>query len=571
MKKLLIISLAAMAMTGAKAELLEPSVALQRALDEIPAGTARRSMRAQQFNQLKMVDLNSAEAELYVFGAPSGLMVVSAESETPALLGYSENYVEGSELPPSLVCMLNLYAKEIRALRAGDVIPATSAGSRADFSPIEPICKTTWNQDAPYNNSAPTMNGQRTYTGCVATAMAQVLKTYEHPDKCTGGYYSYKWQNGGKSLSMNFDNVTLKWDQMLDSYSGSSTSVQRLAVAGLMQAVGYAAQMNYGTEASGTQSLYCLAGVIRHFDYDYSAQFLMRDWFSLGDWQQKVYGELAAGRPVYYDGQNLKDQVGHAFVVDGYRSDGFFHLNWGWGGLLDGYFLLTALNPDGQQGIGGSGGGYSDGCGAVFNLTPGCTSKEEDAPLVLAIYGGDVVFSPTQSRLGRTETITFTNDGLLINNMPFEISDVYLGLKMTSAAGEVYYGSFSGPIDNLQTFYGYRQLSLDLPSGSVPNGKYTLQICAKRGGEDAEDAEVYDVYGSQSTMWRKTATVGGTNIVLISDYEELEPGQGAIDQVQSDPNAPVEYFDLGGRRVINPQSGIYIRRQGSNTQTIQLR
>ncbi|MDE6513115.1 MAG: C10 family peptidase, partial [Muribaculaceae bacterium] len=460
MKKLLIISLAAMAMTGAKAELLEPSVALQRALDEIPAGTARRSMRAQQFNQLKMVDLNSAEAELYVFGAPSGLMVVSAESETPALLGYSENYVEGSELPPSLVCMLNLYAKEIRALRAGDVIPATSAGSRADFSPIEPICKTTWNQDAPYNNSAPTMNGQRTYTGCVATAMAQVLKTYEHPDKCTGGYYSYKWQNGGKSLSMNFDNVTLKWDQMLDSYSGSSTSVQRLAVAGLMQAVGYAAQMNYGTEASGTQSLYCLAGVIRHFDYDYSAQFLMRDWFSLGDWQQKVYGELAAGRPVYYDGQNLKDQVGHAFVVDGYRSDGFFHLNWGWGGLLDGYFLLTALNPDGQQGIGGSGGGYSDGCGAVFNLTPGCTSKEEDAPLVLAIYGGDVVFSPTQSRLGRTETITFTNDGLLINNMPFEISDVYLGLKMTSAAGEVYYGSFSGPIDNLQTFYGYRQLSL---------------------------------------------------------------------------------------------------------------
>ncbi|MDE7335728.1 MAG: C10 family peptidase, partial [Muribaculaceae bacterium] len=319
MKKLLIISLAAMAMAGAKAELLEPSVALQRALDEIPSGTARRSMRAHQFNQLKLADLNSAEAELYVFGAPSGLMVVSAESETPALLGYSENYVEGSELPPSLVCMLNLYAKEIRALRAGDVIPATSAGSRADFSPIEPICKTTWNQDAPYNNSAPTMNGQRTYTGCVATAMAQVLKTYEHPDKCTGGYYSYKWQNGGKSLSMNFDNVTLKWDQMLDSYSGSSTSVQRLAVAGLMQAVGYAAQMNYGTEASGTQSLYCLAGVIRHFDYDYSAQFLMRDWFSLGDWQQKVYGELAAGRPVYYDGQNLKDQVGHAFVVDGYR------------------------------------------------------------------------------------------------------------------------------------------------------------------------------------------------------------------------------------------------------------
>lgn len=567
MKKLLIISLAAMAIVGAKAELLEPSAALERALNELPAGSARRAMRAQQFNQLKIADLCSAEAELYVFGSPSGLMVVSAESETPALLGYSENYVEGSELPLSMVCMLNLYAKEISALRAGNVVAASApATSRADFSPIEPICKTTWNQDAPYNNSAPTLNGQKTYTGCVATAMAQVLKTFEYPEKCSGGIYSYDWINGGKKLSLNFDFITLKWDQMLDNYSGSSTSTQRAAIASLMQTVGYASNMNYGADASGTQSIQCLAGMIRNFDYDCSAQFLMRDWFTLADWQKKVYDELAAGRPVYYDGQNSKEQVGHAFVVDGYRSDGFFHLNWGWGGHLDGYFLLTALDPNGQQGIGGSSGGYSDGCGAVFNMKPGNTTKEEDTPLVLAIYSGDIVFSPAQTRLGRTETITFTNGGLLLNHMPFEISDVYLALKMTSATGEVYYGPFSGPIDNLKTFYGYKQLSLDLPSDNIPNGSYTLQLCAKRG---SGDAEVYDVYGSLSTQWRKTATVGGTNIVMISDYKE--PAQGAIDQVRSDSDAPAEYFDLGGRRIINPKSGLYIRRQGSNTQTVYIR
>ena len=561
MKKLFIILLAAMAIADAKAELLDPSAALQRAMEEIPAGAARRAVRAQNFRQVKPEAISATESEIYLFAAPTSLMIVSAESEGKGLLGYAENYVEGAELPPSMICMLNLYAEEIRALRNGEVVAATApAGSRADFSPIEPICKTTWNQDAPYNDGSPSLNGKKTYTGCVATAMAQVLKTFEYPEKCSGGTFSYKWQNGNKNLSMNFDNTTLRWSDMLDSYSGTTTAVQRASVSGLMKAVGYASQMNYGTEASGTQSLECVAGIIRNFDYDYSMKFLQRAWFELADWQKMVYDELAAGRPVYYDGQNLEENAGHAFVVDGYSSDGLFHVNWGWGGYLDGYFRLTALNPDGQQGIGGSGGGYSDGCSALFGMKPGRTLTLEQAPLVFAISGGDMVLSPTNTSLGRDVTVSFTNKGIFMNYMPFEVSGVYVGMKFIShTTGQVYYGEPSGPIDNLKPYYGYYSVGAKIKEG-MPAGNYTVQLYVCR---DGDDSTAYDVYADVTTEWRKTAVVKG-NLIKFTDYVEV-----AIEQVEN-TDAPVEYFDLGGRRVNNPKSGIYIRRQGSNTQTVHI-
>lgn len=564
MKKLIIFSLAAMAMIGAKAELLEPSAALERALNEMPAGSVRRAMRAKSFTRLETAALNSAEAGVYVFEAPSSLLVVSAESETPALLGYSENYKANEPLPPAMIAMLNLYAEEIQALRSGNVIEAKEpAASRADFAPIEPICKTQWNQNAPYNNNAPIISGQKTYTGCVATAMAQVLKTYEYPAQCTGGNFTYAWTNGNKNLTLNFSNVTLAWADMLDNYDeGSTTSAQRSAVAKLMQAVGYASQMNYGADASGTQSIHCLVGLLRNFDYDCTSRFVQRAWFTLADWQKLIYDELAAGRPVYYDGQNTAELVGHAFVVDGYSSDGFYHLNWGWGGHLDGYFQLTALDPNGQQGIGGSGGGYSEGCSAIVNLTPGKTTAEEDVPLTFAITAGDVNYSPASVAQGRTVSISFSDEGILVNYMPFEVSDIYLALKMTAADGTAYYGAFSGPINNLKTQYGYRTLSLDLPRG-LAAGSYTLQICVMRKG--ANDDRAYDVYGDVSKQWRRTAVVTG-NMIKIGDYVEPE---SAIEQVNA-ADAPVEFFDLGGRRVANPGRGIYVRRQGSNSQTVHI-
>ncbi len=525
MKKLFLLPALLLAALAASAEVLSPSAALTRAAEQLPASVspARKAAARSLANAEPLITIaQAAEApELYVFASTaSGMVVASADSETSPLLGYSENYVEGGELPETMLCMLNLYAEEIRALRAGDVIAAkTTPSSRADFSPITPICKTTWNQDAPYNDNAPLMNGKRTYTGCVATAMAQVLKTFEYPENCSGGTYSYTWENGGKKLSMNFNTTTLNWSNMLDSYKGSTTSAQRTAVSGLMKAIGYASDMNYGTEGSGTQSIYCVAGLIRNFDYDYSMRLMRREWFALADWQKMVYDELAAGRPVYYDGQNTAEKVGHAFVVDGYRSDGFFHLNWGWGGALDGYFLLTALDPDGQQGIGGSGGGYSDGCSALFGMKPGRTTTVDEAPLTFCILGSGMVL-PSQVTTKGQGTISFGAGGFICNYSPFEVSGAYMALKFTSSVGQVYYSQFVGPIDNLQPLYGYTEFPFAL-AGNLPEGSYTVQLCVTRETGD----EVYDVYADVSTPWRKTAVVSGSK-VTFSDY--VEPAKGVI-------------------------------------------
>jgi len=118
--------------------------------------------------------------------------------------------------------------------------------------PLPPICKTKWNQNAPYNNLCPTVGTTNCVTGCVATAVAQVLKTYEYPTQCSGGTYSYTWTaNNSQTLSLNYDEVTLDWANMLDTYDASATDEQKNAVATLMKAVGYGVNMGYTTSESG--------------------------------------------------------------------------------------------------------------------------------------------------------------------------------------------------------------------------------------------------------------------------------------------------------------------------------
>ncbi|MDE7336201.1 MAG: C10 family peptidase, partial [Muribaculaceae bacterium] len=421
MKRLFLAAAAVMAAFGASAELLGPAAALDRALEQVPATAAvRRAMRGSvaAAQPLMTVAEHSAEAELYVFAQSGELLLVSAESETPALLGYSDSYVEDAPMPDALKMMIRAYATEIAATRAGNVVMgAPAAGSRADFASISPICKTQWNQNSPYNDLAPKIGDAQTYSGCVATAMSQVLKVMEYPAKCSGGTFTYDWANGGKKLSLNFDDVTLEWDKMLDTYKSSSPAESRNAVAVLMNACAIAAKMNFGTDGSGAQSFEMGTGLIRNFNFDPTLSSLSRDWFSIARWNEMVYNELAAGRAVYYSGATINNE-GHAFVVDGYRSDGYFHVNWGWGGLSDGYFLLTALDPE-AQGIGGSTGGFDLGQDAFFNLKPNTGIATSNVPLIFFSQDAFAVKSSSVS-LGGSIAITLT----AFNGRNFSVSKV---------------------------------------------------------------------------------------------------------------------------------------------------
>ena len=390
-KALSLITLAACALS-ASAHLITPAEALSRIND----GTrALRRIAAQQTGEIRTIKAPKAsDAALYLVSNPGGMMILTADSEAQPLVGWSDEPVAG-EIPPALQFMLDCYAAEVEQLRAGQVLVTANAPAE-DFEPISPICSTKWNQGAPYNNLCPTLNNQPTVTGCLATAMAQVLKTYNYPEKGGGGTYSYAWGAGNETLKFNYSGTTFQWDLMKDSYTTSAKGDAVDAVATLMYACGVACNMNFTNGASGANSNQMAVGLVRNFRYNSELKIHSRGWYTLPQWQQLIYDVLKEGHAVFYSGQNADATAGHAFVVDGYSHDGFFHLNWGWGGMSDGYYRLSALDPA-AQGIGGGTDGYNYSQGIFTNLickagTSG-TNRAQDFTLVLTFQ---ITSGPTE-------------------------------------------------------------------------------------------------------------------------------------------------------------------------------
>lgn len=490
----------------AQAEILTPADALQRAAESLPVAIAPARRAAALRNSEPLMTIGAGSPEVYVFGsAAGGLMVASAESETPALLGYSPAYEPGQPLPPALEMMIEAYAAEIAGVRRGDVVKTASERSRADYAEIEPICKTTWDQRAPYNNLTPTIDGRPTVTGCVATAIAQVLKTYEYPQKGTG-VCTYFWGGGNKSLSLDFDQITFDWANMLNSYAsnGNDPEVSKTAVATLMMACGYASEMDFGTEASGANGQVLASGLVRYFGFDPALQYLERRFFSLSEWQDRVYGELAAGRPLYYDGSSINKE-GHAFVVDGYRSEGYFHLNWGWGGLADGYFLLTALDPA-SQGTGGaaSGAGFDLRQGAIFGLKP--NSGIEQSQVSLLFYTqGTFAINTSSITLGSNISVSYT----CYNGGNFTVERVSPALCFTAENGTRTYTKSSTVYSPIDPFSGFNFGALPTPAGLAP-GDYTVTPMVYSHVSD----KYFPSYGPLALGQSVAATVSGSRITF---------------------------------------------------------
>ena len=466
-KTSLLIALGMIAAT-AGAEVLTPSQALNRALGENPSAMRKIASKERALTPALTIG-RGAEPELYVM-TPSAesLLIVSAESETPALLGYSDSAsFDPQDIPDGLAALLERYAYEIQAVRSG--IAGVATGGRAEMAPIQPLCRTTWNQDRPYNNSCPKLNGEYTMTGCVATAMAQVLKALEWPKQCNGGSETYRWTNGNQNLTLNFDEVTLNWAAMKDNYTSSGVTVASKAVATLMQAVGYAGHMNYSPTASGTYGVQLAAGLINHFDYDCTLSYELHEWYTQAEWEEMIYNELAAGIPVYYDGATPDNSAGHAFVVDGYAGDGYFHLNWGWGGMSDGYYRLTALDPS-SQGIGGSTSGYNFSQGVIVGLKKGATTPLSEKPMIFTVWNP---FGVEKTTVSQGSAAKFT--GGFFNLGPLTVNKVTPGVKFVDEATgeETLLRSTTSYNNNIQTNEGFNEFTVTMAK-TLADGTYTV-------------------------------------------------------------------------------------------------
>lgn len=368
--------------------------------------------------------------DFYVFNraadAPGFVIVnAAATAEQAPILGYCETTAFDYETAPDNFRWWLEQYQQYGVAKA----PAHATAARHD---IAPIMHTKWNQTAPFNYVIPKAEGQSVVTGCTATAMAQIMKVHRWPDTGVGSnsYECDVKDADGKFVARvtygsDFSKRVYDWDNMLDNYSGSATTLQKEAVSNLMYDCGVAEGCEYGIGSTSADPTKSALALINHFKYDKSMRRAVRSYYDDDDWEDLVYSELAAGRPVLYSG-NAGAKTGHTFICDGYRTDGYFSLNWGWGGYCDGYFALTgpdALRPGGS-GTGGAGAGkaYIYSQSIIYNIHP--DEGGEYAPQVylrdaFASLKPGAIYTSTEGEPAYAYTVNLENE---------EDCDLYCGI-----------------------------------------------------------------------------------------------------------------------------------------------
>ena len=267
-----------------------------------------------------------------------GFVIVSGDDRTEPILGYSNHgnlYVDS--VPANVKWLLDYYEKALTAI-ANDKAYTRPARTRTgeERVTVKPLMATEWGQNFPYNLKCPTVDGKRTVTGCVATALAQVLNYNCWPKDYTSSVPAYT--TFSKQIYMpQLEPIKFGW---------GSVSLQFLS--DLMLYCGQAVQMNYGVDESGAD-VSVIPGLLKTvFGYNDGAQYVVKENYTDEEWDNMMYAEMVGGRPVIYSGfgEQSTGFSGHAFVIDGYDS-GRYHVNWGWDGQSNGLFMLTGLNVKG--------------------------------------------------------------------------------------------------------------------------------------------------------------------------------------------------------------------------------
>lgn len=306
------------------------------------AATTFMRARASLAVSVQSIELGGDAASYYIVNLnPRGWVIVSADDVAEPILGYSPiGSLEQNQMPDNMRCLMEGYVQQIKQIATLTSEPhpkwiSTRALTRAASGMIvDPLIQVNWNQSAPYNAYCPQ---GKTLVGCVAVAMSQAMSVQRYPDRPQGSA-SYTCPGYG-GLSINFDSEqAYNWNDIL---SGANEYDE---AARLMYHAGISVEMEYGTDGSGIPSneVYRITDALReNFAYA-DAQYFWRDQYD-GDWEQLLINELSAGRAIIYNAVDTKGNYGHSFNFDGYDGDGHFHVNWGWGGIGNGYFGVDNL------------------------------------------------------------------------------------------------------------------------------------------------------------------------------------------------------------------------------------
>ena len=449
-------------------------------------------LRHTKYENTQGMQKSTAVVCYYVFNVGNGFVIVAGDDVVKPILGYSDNgKYDENNLPPAFVYWLDCLQQEIlyavennlpqtQAVKAmwDNYLSEKKPSARQKSGEVPPLLNTKWNQYAPYNDSCPMDGSNRSVTGCVATAMAQIMKYWEYPAQRATTIPAYTTTTKKFSIPAITGTTTYNWDEMKETTTEYVISAQKTAVATLMYQCGVSVGMDYQSGGSGASSSKVPKSLIDYFGYDASAQSIDRKYYNTTAWEALLKTQLDAGRPVYYSGRNASS--GHAFICDGYKDDGTFHFNWGWGGSKDGYFVTSVLEP-GTGGAGSGTGTYNLDQSIIINIMP--DKGGAPAPAMPKLYTN---LSATSQSLDRNQLFDVNASLINAGSSPFSGN---LGVAIVDASDNILeiIGYRTTAISTLQSGYFMSSLPIKcgIPANTAP-GTYTIRTIVKPVGKNWE-------------------------------------------------------------------------------------
>lgn len=473
-------------------------------------------------------EMNLSQESYYVFpnANSKGFTIVSGDDRLPEIVGYSsQGSYDENNLPEGFVSFMKAYQNLYNKVNLGDAEALKNLAeikawrnkknaSAASTSAVAPLLgNIEWDQTSPYNNMCPKYDSVHVAaTGCVATAMAQVMAYYKYPKQLKADIPGYV--NRWNGIPMEIPTITQEegiydWDNMLPKYNkeANATQQQKDAVAKLMYHCGAAVRMSYGPESGAAVSSSKLA---KYFGYDADLMMdLSRSSFTLDKWMQIIDTELAAGRPVLYGGQSSEN--GHQFICDGKDENGLYHINWGWSGNQNAYFDLSILNPEkGGTGSGSAADGFNRYCTMTIGIAP--DNGVVDAPLaqipsISVLYDADYVVITKGTRKSKSDKFEFTQQVTFVNQVKQAFKG-FLGLGILQKDGSYKLVSDKKYV----SFDGKREDGMM----SSLDPKLTVNEAFEVG-----KTPVYAICSTDGKTWEKADYMNGNAplVVKATDYE----------------------------------------------------
>lgn len=469
----------------------------------------------------------------YVVNMQEGFVIVSGDDAFKPVLGYSMqgNIDENTPLPDGLQYWLGFLTEEMEAAKAQGYRRKVTASGEDFAMSVYPLCTTKWNQTTPFNNLIPSWA-----TGCVATAMAQVMKYWNYPLHGIGTHTNAYFPN----YSADFGATTYDWANMKDEYGGKyDTKAQVSAVATLMLHLGIATDMQWTKDNSATSNLSAAYAFIKFFGYNKFLHVETRDHVSPEAWRNIVLEQLLNNRPICYAGYTSQDSnYGHFFVCDGYDAEtGKFHFNWGWGGNYDGYFELSSLAPGGQGEAGALTGNFNYRQLILADVQP--TETGEYTPR----FDCDEVYPSSKDCLQKNVVITTQR----MSNHALDFKGA-IGLALYHADGSHYMyvpssQAFPGNLSVGNSYPGAHDVEVDL--SRVEDGSYVACLAVCHENYPTRYFPVRAFY-NKPTFYNVTVAGGR---VSFSEYDGELTGIKAIHDSQPTTHNSQFTFNLRGQRV----------------------